>query len=156
MQMATLPEPVLVPASLNVRPQTWAAIAKGGMWDADIVLTGPVDELAGLTSWIGYIVEIVNDRGTPVWWGDIATVQVTDNGVRKGISLDRLANRVQLRYTQKQPGGKVDTLLSVPVQNGGDEPLATESAGLARTGGGTGNNFEGIAHDSSFSASHRL
>ena len=60
-------EPALVPASLDVQPQTWAAIAKGGCWDADIAITGPIDELAGLTAWLGYQVEIVNDRGTAVW-----------------------------------------------------------------------------------------
>jgi hypothetical protein len=51
-------------------------------------------------------------------------------------------------------GGEINALFSVPVQNGGDEPLATESAGLAGTCGGAGYDFERIAHDCSFSASH--
>ena len=102
--------PVLVPASLSVQPQSWAAVAKGGMWDATIAIKGPLNDLTGLTAWIGYRVEIINERGTPVWWGDIATVEITANGVRKGISLDRLANKVMLRYTQTQPGGGVESV----------------------------------------------
>jgi hypothetical protein len=100
-------EPVLVPASLDVQPQSWAAIAKGGCWDADILLNGPIDELSGLTGWLGYQVEIINGNGTAVWWGDIQTVEIVSNGVRKGITLSRLANRVHLRYSQKQVGGGV-------------------------------------------------
>lgn len=103
-------EPVLVPASLDVQPQSWAAIAKGGMWDADIAITGPIDELAGLTAWLGFQVEIINANGTPVWWGDIQTVEIVSDGVRKGITLSRLANRVQLRYSQKQTGGGVESV----------------------------------------------
>lgn len=103
-------EPVLVPASLDVQPQNWAAVAKGGMWDADIAITGPIDELAGLTAWLGFQVEIINSNGTAVWWGDIQTVEIVSNGVRKGISLDRMANRVQLRYSQKQTGGGVESV----------------------------------------------
>ena len=104
--------PMLVPGSLDVQPATWSKIAKGGMWDAEIAVTGPLDELTGLTAWLGYMVEIVNERGTPVWWGDIQTVEITAGGLRRGISLDRMANRVMLRYAEKQPGGgtaSVDT-----------------------------------------------
>lgn len=97
--------PVLVPAVLTVEPTTWSAVAKGGMWDAEIMLTGPLAELTGLTAWLGYQVEIINERGTAVWWGDIDTVEVTANGLRRGISLDRMANRVSLRYSQTQAGG---------------------------------------------------
>lgn len=104
--------PVLVPGTLTIEPSAWSKVAKGGMWDAEIAISGPLDELTGLTSWLGYMVEIINDRGTPVWWGDIVTVEITAGGLRRGISLDRMANRVMLRYAQKQPGGgtvSVDT-----------------------------------------------
>jgi hypothetical protein len=48
------------------------------------------------------------------------------------------------------PSSEIDTRFPMPVQNGGDEPLATESAGLTGTGSGAGNNFKRIAHNSSF------
>lgn len=96
---------IMVPASLDVQPQSWSAIAKGGMWDAEIAIFGPRDGLMGLTAWLGYRLEILNGNGTPVWWGDVAAVEITADGVRRGATLERLANRMMLRYAQTQPGG---------------------------------------------------
>jgi len=98
---------VIVPGVLTVQPERWAAIAKGGMWDADVALRGPLLELVGLASWLGYRLEIVNRNGTPVWWGDILAVDVIAGGLRRGISLEGLANRCSLRYSQIQAGGAV-------------------------------------------------
>ncbi len=103
---------VMVPATLDAQPQRWAAVARGGMWDAEIAVFGPRDGLMGLTAWLGYRLEILNANGTAVWWGDIAAVEITEGGARKGATLERLANRVTLRYAQTQPGGgaaSVDT-----------------------------------------------
>lgn len=97
--------PVLVPAMLDVQPQGWSAQAIGGPWDAQIAIGGALEELAGLSAWLGYRMDILNENGTPVWWGDITTVEITAGGVRRGVSLERMANRVMLRYTQRQPGG---------------------------------------------------
>lgn len=98
-------DPVLVPATLDVQPQGWSGAAVGGPWDAEIAVYGALEELAGLTAWLGYRVDILNENGTAVWWGDISTVEVTAGGARGGVSLERMANRVMLRYTQRQPGG---------------------------------------------------
>ena len=97
--------PVLVPGSLDVQPQSWSAIAKGGMWDAEVMLFGPLAELSGLTAWLGYRLEIVNGNGMPVWWGDIVRVEVIAGGLQRGISLERMANKVMVRYAELQPGG---------------------------------------------------
>ena len=136
---ATTREPAPVPASLDVRPQNWAAIAKGGCWDADIDITGPLNELAGLTAWLGYQVEIVNENGTAVWWGDVQTVEIVSNGVRKGISLDRMANRVQLRYSQKQTGGGVASVVQEMLQilrlDGAVAELYLKEDGFGTSGG---------------------
>ena len=87
--------PFLVPPGLDVRPATWTAVERGGMWDAEVAVLGPLTELAGLTAWLGNRIEIRNANGLPVWWGDIATVEITAGGVRRGISLDGMVNRVQ-------------------------------------------------------------
>jgi hypothetical protein len=97
--------PAIVPGSLDVQPQAWSGVDVGGMWDADIAVNGSLEELAGLTSWLGNRLEIINANGSAVWWGDVAAVEVTANGIRRGISLDRMANRIQVRYAQGQPGG---------------------------------------------------
>jgi hypothetical protein len=97
--------PVIVPGSLDVQPQAWSNVARGGAWDADIAVFGALEELAGLTAWLGNRLEIINANGAAVWWGDVTLVEVTAGGTRRGISLDRMANRVQVRYAQPQPGG---------------------------------------------------
>ncbi|MBP8291332.1 MAG: hypothetical protein KAX65_01090 [Caldilineaceae bacterium] len=99
--------PLLIPAGLGVEPLSWSAVDVGGMWDAEIAVRGGLPELAGLTAWLGCRLEIVNGNGTAVWWGDVATVEITADGVRRGVSLERLANRVQVRYAQRAAGGAV-------------------------------------------------
>jgi hypothetical protein len=96
---------VVTSAALDIRPRTWSAIAKGGTWDADIDVFGPLAELTDITAWLGYKVNIINEFGTCVWWGDVQTVEIVAGGLRRGVTLDRLANRVMIRYSQKQPGG---------------------------------------------------
>ena len=59
---------VMVPATLDVQPQSWSAIARGGMWDAEIAIYGPRDGLMGLTAWLGYRLEILNANGAAVVW----------------------------------------------------------------------------------------
>ena len=76
--------PVMVPGSLGVQPQAWSGVARGGAWDADIAVFGGLEELAGLTAWLGNRLEILNADGAPVWWGDVAAVEVTANGTRRG------------------------------------------------------------------------
>ena len=63
--------PILIPSTMNIMPQAWSADAVGGMWDATIELGGSIEELAGITSWLGYQIDILDDQGTSVWWGDI-------------------------------------------------------------------------------------
>lgn len=98
---------VIVPSTLTVKPMVWTAQAKGGMWSAEVMIYGLEAELSQLTAWLGYEIQIVNGRGTPVWWGDIFQVDVLTDGIRKGVSLDKLANRVMLRYTENMPGNAV-------------------------------------------------
>ncbi|MBK8772638.1 MAG: hypothetical protein IPM06_19735, partial [Rhizobiales bacterium] len=61
--------------------------------------------MAGLTAWLGYRLEIVNRNGVAVWWGDIVAVEIVASGLRRGITLERLTNRISVRYSQIQPGG---------------------------------------------------
>jgi hypothetical protein len=96
---------ILVPSALNVRPVMWSAIAAGGMLDAQVEIAGDVSQLWGITAWLGYRIEIINRRGTAVWWGDIQTVEIVASGLRRGISLSQMANKISVRYSQTQPGG---------------------------------------------------
>lgn len=97
--------PVAVPAGLVVQPVRWSWAAIGGPADAEIEVGGIREGLLALAGWLGYRVEIVNADGVPVWWGDIDACEVAFGGVAVGISLENLANRVQVRYSQRQAGG---------------------------------------------------
>jgi len=97
--------PVLIPAALDVRPVTWSGVDIGGMWDAEIDVFGALDELAGLTAWLGSRLEIINEAGAAVWWGDIEAIGITADGVRRGVSLATLATRMQVRYARGAAGG---------------------------------------------------
>jgi len=97
--------PVLIPSTLDVEPGPWSGQALGGCKDATVVIRGALVELMGLTDWLGYRIEILNPNETVVWWGDIAAVEITAGGLRRGVSLDGIANKIQVRYSQVQPGG---------------------------------------------------
>jgi hypothetical protein len=71
-------------------------------------------------------------------------------GLHSAFEFDDAAAVADNRFEGLPLGSEIDTLFPVPVQNSGDEPLATESAGLAGTCGGAGNDFKRIAHISSF------
>lgn len=96
---------LIVPDSLRVTPLRWSAVARGGGWDAQIAALGDLGQLAGLTAWLGCTLDIVNAAGTAVWSGDIAAVEIVSGGLRRGATLERLANRAQVRYSQTQAGG---------------------------------------------------
>ena len=97
--------PVAVPAGLVVQPVRWAWNAIGGPADAEIEVGGIRDGLLALAGWLGYRIEIQNADGERVWWGDIEACEIVFGGLAVGVSLENLANRVQVRYSQRQAGG---------------------------------------------------
>ena len=116
---------ILVPGNLDVRPSMWSAIARGGPLDAEIEIGGDLAQLAGLTAWLGYRIEIINANGLAVWWGDIATVEIVATGLRRGVSLNRLGNKVSVRYSLTQPGGTAAAA---------DTAWASDTTSIARYG----------------------
>ncbi len=96
---------LIVPDSLRVTPLRWSAVARGGAWDAEIAVLGDLGQLAGLTAWLGCTLDIVNGDGTAVWSGDVAAAEIVSGGLRRGATLERMANRVHVRYSQTQAGG---------------------------------------------------
>lgn len=100
---------VPLPAGAVALPQRWAAKAMGGPYDAEIRIDGPRAALFGLSAWLGYEVRIVNREGQPVWWGDIEEIELTISGLTLGVSLANFANRIQIRYTERQAGGQTDS-----------------------------------------------
>lgn len=101
--------PVQLPAGVTVRPQRWAAHARGGCDDAEIEIDGPREALYTLLSWIGFQAHISNEDGQKVWWGDIEEVEIAVGGVTIGVNLRNFANRIQVRYSARRRGGAVES-----------------------------------------------
>ncbi len=116
---------VLVPGSLDVRPVTWSAVAAGGMLDATVQIVGDVSQLWGITAWLGHRIEIINRNGVAVWWGDIQSVEIVSGGLRRGISLSQMGNKISVRYSQTQPGGAAVAA---------DTTWASDTSSIARYG----------------------
>ncbi len=102
--------PVAIPAGCTARPVRWSHKAVGGPADCEIEVSGLRDGLLGLAGWLGYRLEVVNPDGIPVWWGDVEAVEVAFGGMAVGISLENLANRVQVRYSERQAGGTAESV----------------------------------------------
>ena len=96
---------VLAPADVRLTPLTWAAAAVGGPTDAEIEAVGAVDSLLTLGTWLGYQVQVLTDDGAVVWWGQVDSVAVAAGGLTRETTLDGMANRVKVLYSQAQVGG---------------------------------------------------
>ena len=98
---------VQVPAGVRLAPSQWAAETVGGPTTATITLSGDVQAMMSLASWLAYRVEIVSD-GTAVWWGEVDAVRVSAAGVERELTLDGVANRIKVLYTTAVAGGGVE------------------------------------------------
>ena len=96
---------VLLPADVTLAPSSWAASAVGGPTTAEIEATGDTGALLGLAAWLGYALEICNEAGQVVWWGQMVSLDVLANGVRRGLSIGDVVNRLRLLYVRQVAGG---------------------------------------------------
>jgi hypothetical protein len=97
--------PVLAPDGVTLSPNSWSAAAVGGPVAAQINATGSIDGLLALGSWLGYRIQIVTADGLPVWWGSVDGVSLSTGGLDREITLNEMANRVKVLYSQASPGG---------------------------------------------------
>lgn len=95
---------VLAPTDVVLTPTVWSAAAMGGPVAADVELAGAADSLLSLAGWLGFGIEIWNEGG-PVWWGQVLGLEVSANGVRRGLSIADVVNRVKLLYVRQAAGG---------------------------------------------------
>ena len=90
---------------LELTPRNWDAQAVGGPTLASIDGAGDVGALWGATLWLGYHVRIVNETGTPVWWGIVASAQVQTKGAAVTVTLDDMRNRINVDYSYTDADG---------------------------------------------------
>ena len=97
---------MVLPPELTLTYQRGSAAAQGGMQEATIVATGPHTALYAALDWLRCPVAVYNRKGTPVWWGYVAALTGQFGALQIGLSLDEIANRVQVIYAYQDPTGK--------------------------------------------------
>ena len=92
-------DPELVFTVNNMR---WNAV--GGPVEAQIQAKAGDLTLGSLIDYLRYPVVIQDETGRDVWWGYVHSVEVTKGKISYGITLDRLANKVSVKYSHIHPG----------------------------------------------------
>jgi len=106
-----------MPADLILSPETWSACDRGGCKDASLSASGSAESLAYLCGWLGDRIEIFNDFGDLVWWGDLWDIEVELGPVTVHLSMDNLYNRVAVTYPITLPDGTEDSATTTWVED---------------------------------------
>jgi hypothetical protein len=97
----------LVPPDVMFEPVRYSWNALGGPEMAEIRAVGSQFAVWSLCDWLRAPIEIIDERGTAVWWGYVAEVTVGTGAVELGLSLENMANRVAVRYQNIVSGSPV-------------------------------------------------
>lgn len=119
MQNRDFTAALAVDVALAVDWLRWEAI--GGPASGEIALRGSDDGLVGALDWLRRPVTVFSD-GQPVWWGYAAEVSVHAFGYSMGLTLEGMANRVRVRYT--------DTAGTPAVTAWADETISQAAYGI--------------------------
>lgn len=98
---AAIPTPSLV-----LTPTSWSGNAIGGYKRATIDVAAPENAVAEALKWLRFDVTILGDGGTTVWNGYVSDILVYIGACSIGISLDRMANKIQCIYSYKNAFGR--------------------------------------------------
>ena len=93
----------------------WSAY--GGPEKAQIQLTGDQGKLIEVTRLLRSPVLVDDPAGSPVWWGYVEQVLIFLDSVQFEVSLDRLFNKVSVRYTFTSPGNHSEEALMTAIAN---------------------------------------
>src|SRR4051812_22835202 len=87
-----------LPRDLVLIPQTWSASDRGGCKQATLLATGSAESLASLCGWLGDQVEIFNEFGDCLWWGDLWDIELSLGNIIIHMSLDDVRNRIRVTW----------------------------------------------------------
>lgn len=99
----------LLPPGLVLEAVRWSEVAVGGCETATVEARGSRDDVAQLLTWVGARVEVVNEMGSPVWWGVVEEVEARLGAVQVRSSLEGVANRVAVLYSETLADGSTRT-----------------------------------------------
>lgn len=97
----------------------------GGPMSAEVSVNGPVRALWECLRWLRRPVELSSPEGMPVWWGFVNEVRLQLAGLTIGVSLDPMANRIAIAYSDPAADGGAER---------GTTPWAEDAASVVRYG----------------------
>jgi len=92
--------PVLFGTALRFTPVRFSMASMWGPKACEIHAEGDETAIFRLMDWLRYGVKVLDEYGTPCWWGFIAEVEITIGGYSFGLSLDSMANTIAVAYNQ--------------------------------------------------------
>jgi hypothetical protein len=95
--------PLVLP-DVRLDPVRYSWNALYGPEVAEIRAVGNSWAVWALCDWLRCPVEILDERGTPVWWGYVAEVTVGTGVVELGLSIETMANRIAVQYQDQGSG----------------------------------------------------
>lgn len=102
--------PVFAPFGAAFRVESYSWDVYGGPYDAQITMAGPALTLWSVSNMLRWDVLIENHRLQKRWWGFVSGVQVTVGDVQWGVSLDTIANRIKVLFTESITDGSGNTV----------------------------------------------
>lgn len=107
---------------LNAEPLQLDWSVNGGPERAQLQLTGAEDQLIEACRLLRCPVIISDIAGVPVWWGYVEEVLVYLEGAQIKVSLERLFNKVSVRYSYISPNpGLADLSTTASAENGASQ-----------------------------------
>jgi len=88
---------------LPIQPKRLSWTAFGGPDTADLIMTGPPEQLLDMTALLRCGVTIRDSLGEPVWWGFVNEVRIMLEKVQIQVAMKDLANQVKVQYTFISP-----------------------------------------------------
>lgn len=97
---------LLTPLNLCYRVKRYSHSVIGGPKLAEINATGAELDLWELVEYARQPTFIISDKGDAVWWGDVAEARINVGHWSIGISIDSMANAIDVAYEDDANGGQ--------------------------------------------------
>lgn len=86
-------------AGLDIMPTMLSAHAQMGYNRAEYAVSGLLESLFDVLGYLGYNIRTHDENGNLVWAGKIVEASVTTPGFTVGFNLEKMANRVRVKYS---------------------------------------------------------
>lgn len=94
--------------TLDIVPEWYRESVEGGCAAAEFSVTGERNNLWLCADLIGREIRVYDERNQVTWWGMNYEVRINIEGTVFGFSLDNMANRIAVAYTEENADGSTD------------------------------------------------